>query len=230
MCTPRQVCSAPQGKKPLTYSQRSGVLASVNAHSFWWSKSSAVTQATVPPPARDPPLDNAASGGHAETELLPASTNAEHAFLTPDILPDEASIASEASAVTNAIPPLQYGDLADLGLTSFWTPAGWVRYSFEVLHVTTGMPWFYVIVAGSMLWRLVATKLTIVSTRNASLLRPYASEMRALDDRAKNADQAGKMEAMLQKKKIFDKTGANMLASVGRAWDRLSCSWGCSLV
>ena len=117
--------------------------------------------------------------------------------------------------MTNAIPPLQYGDLADLGLTSFWTPAGWVRYSFEVLHVTTGMPWFYVIVAGSMLWRLVATKLTIVSTRNASLLRPYASEMRALDERAKNADQAGKMEAMLQKKKIFDKTGVNMLASVG---------------
>ena len=45
--------------------------------------------------------------------------------------------------------------------------------------MTTGMPWFYVIVAGSMLWRLVVTRLTIVSMRNASLLRLCASELRA---------------------------------------------------
>lgn len=206
----------------------------VNARSFWWSKSSASTEASVlPSPAQDPPMNNGAYGGHAETEFTPsltASSSAGHASLVPDtlpaVVPDEASIASEASAATDVIPPLQLGDFSDLGLTSFWTPAGWVRYSLEVLHVSTGMPWFYVLVTGTMLWRLAATKFTIAATRNASLLRPYAGELRAIDEKAQNADQAGKMEAMLQKKKIFEKTGVNALSSLGSTLGQVVIQFG----
>jgi len=225
----------------LTCSQHSGLLASgavsmgvVNARSFWWSKSSASTEATISSsPAQDPPMNHGACGGHAEAEFAPsltASSNAGHELLVPDTLPTavpgEASFASEASAVTNTIPPLQLGDFSDLGLTSFWTPAGWVRYSFEVLHVTTGMPWFYVLVTGTMLWRLAATQFTIAATRNASLLRPYAGELQAIDEKAQNADQAGKMEAMLQKKKIFAKTGVNALSSLGSSLGQLVIQFG----
>lgn len=241
MChgTLRRVLFASARRKLLTCSQRSGLLASgavsmgvVNARSFWWSKSS--TEASVlPSPAQDPPMNNGACGGHAETEFTPsltASSSAGHALLVPDtlpaVVPDEASIASEASAATDVIPPLQLGDFSDLGLTSFWTPAGWVRYSLEVLHVSTGMPWFYVLVTGTMLWRLAATKFTIAATRNASLLRPYAGELRAIDEKAQNADQAGKMEAMLQKKKIFEKTGVNALSSLGSTLGQVVIQFG----
>ncbi|KAL4077743.1 60Kd inner membrane protein-domain-containing protein [Scleroderma citrinum] len=195
----------------------------VNARSFWWSKSSASTQATASPSsAPNPPLDASARPYDKETGATPsltASTDTGHALLVPDTMdtaiPDEASLASEPSVVANIIPPLHHGDFYDLGLAQWWSPAGWVRYSFEVLHVTTGMPWFYVIVAGTMLWRLAATKFTIEATRNASRLRPYAAELRTIDEKAEHADQTAKLEAMLQKKKIMDKTGVSMLSSAG---------------
>ncbi|KAI6017649.1 hypothetical protein BKA83DRAFT_4322006, partial [Pisolithus microcarpus] len=66
---------------------------------------------------------------------------------------------------------------AAIFMTNWLSPAGWVRYSMEVLPVTTGMPWFYVVVVGTLAWRLASIPLTIVSARNASRLRPFAAQM-----------------------------------------------------
>ncbi|KIK17878.1 hypothetical protein PISMIDRAFT_14766 [Pisolithus microcarpus 441] len=64
----------------------------------------------------------------------------------------------------------------------------------EVLPVTTGMPWFYVVVVGTLAWRLASIPLTIVSARNASRLRPFAAQMKVLSGKVEMADQAGKLE------------------------------------
>ncbi|KAI6037180.1 hypothetical protein BKA83DRAFT_4172776, partial [Pisolithus microcarpus] len=61
--------------------------------------------------------------------------------------------------------------------TNWLSPAGWVRYSMEVLRVTTGMPWFYVIVVGTLALRLASIPLTIISTLNASHLHQFAAQM-----------------------------------------------------
>ncbi|KAI6017593.1 hypothetical protein BKA83DRAFT_4128189 [Pisolithus microcarpus] len=42
--------------------------------------------------------------------------------------------------------------------------------------------------------RLASIPPTIISTRNASRLRPFAAQMKALDEKAEMADQAGKLE------------------------------------
>ncbi|KAI6118168.1 60Kd inner membrane protein-domain-containing protein [Pisolithus sp. B1] len=201
-----------------------GPASVVNARSFWWSKS---------PPAPEPSNSPAIPASPTPAQPLgtePNNISIDTAMQSSPIPADEAVATSPASdalvtattdstsaisELTNIIPPLQHGDLYDLGLVSWFSPAGWVRYSMEVLHVTTGMPWFYVIVVGTLAWRLASIPLTIISTRNASRLRPFASQMKALDERAEKADQAGKLEIMLKKKQITEKAGVTVLSSLG---------------
>ena len=78
------------------------------------------------------------------------------------------------------IPPLQYGDLASLGLASGWTPAGWIRWSFELLNVSTGLPWFYTIVLGTILWRVIQLPVAvqaIQTTSRLNLIKPQFEKL-----------------------------------------------------
>ena len=68
-------------------------------------------------------------------------------------------------AIADLVPPLQFGDFAELGLSG-WSPPGIVAKSFEWMQVCTGMPWFYTIIAGTIFWRL-------------ALVYPYIENLRA---------------------------------------------------
>ncbi|KAI6037972.1 60Kd inner membrane protein-domain-containing protein [Pisolithus marmoratus] len=194
----------------------------VNARNFWWSRSPAPepnAPAIPASPAPTQPLETGSNNISMETATQVSPTPTDEAVVTSPasdaLVTATTDSASSASELINVIPPLQHGDLYDLGLVSWFSPAGWVRYSMEVLHVTTGMPWFYVIVVGTIAWRLASIPLTIVSSRNASRLRPFAAQMKALDEKAEKADQAEKLEIMLRKKQMTEKAGVTVLSSLG---------------
>ncbi|KAG6336305.1 hypothetical protein ID866_2781 [Astraeus odoratus] len=212
------------------------------ARTFWWSKTTTTERGPVAvPPAKVASLDttNCECNAKIEPAGIPSDPVAASAVTSTDagLAPPESgtlvistsnqtSTPSDITEMTNMIPPLHHGDFYDLGLVSWWSPAGWVRYSMEVLHVATGMPWFYVMVAGTVVWRLAASKLTIVATRSASRLRPHAAELRALDEQAQHADQAAKMEIILKKRKIMEKSGVGMLSTVGAPLGQLVIQLG----
>jgi YidC/Oxa1 family membrane protein insertase len=108
------------------------------------------------------------------------------------------SVDTPPSSVTDfitpdMISPLQYGDLADLGLIS-WTPAGLIRWSLEVMQVSTGTPWFWTIVAGTVFWRLVLLPLSIKGSQNVARMTIHAPELEAAKKRLNAASSKRKAD------------------------------------
>ncbi|KIJ60893.1 hypothetical protein HYDPIDRAFT_116567 [Hydnomerulius pinastri MD-312] len=195
-----------------------------NTRSYWWSKPSTPVAATTEASSPPPPEPAAAASSIHEVPPVPESAPPDAIAQTvssPDTAPsldaisealpvDPSTMASELSQIaSNVIPPLQYGDLAALGIAG-WSPAGLIRWSFELLQVTTGMPWFYAIITGTLLWRVALVPNSIKAVRNAAKLRPYAEEIKALDTKAATGDHIQKMEATHKKTKIIEKAGVNM--------------------
>ena len=133
----------------------------------------------------------------------------------PPVQADTLADTSEATSITaiTDIPPLQYGDLAELGLIS-WTPAGFVRWSLELIQVTTGIPWFHTIVVTTLLYRVILMPLGIQSLRNSARLLPMTPRMNAVKAEMTAAQKAGDMlgtqRALLKQKQIYKDAGVNM--------------------
>jgi YidC/Oxa1 family membrane protein insertase len=105
------------------------------------------------------------------------------------------AISSQASLL-----PMQYGDLANLGLIG-WNPAGLARWSLELIQVSTGMPWFWTIVAGTAFWRLFVLPLTIMSSKNTVRLTTNADKLDAAKNRlleARKTNDANKLNAAVK--------------------------------
>jgi YidC/Oxa1 family membrane protein insertase len=66
--------------------------------------------------------------------------------------------------------------MAALGLVG-WSPAGWVCWSMELLNVSSGMPWFWTIVAGSALWRLLCVPFAIKGFQASAQLMPLQPQL-----------------------------------------------------
>lgn len=187
-------------------------LGIAHSRSLWWSRTPSpgpVQPDTTPLHASDiEPLVASATVDASQ----PSTAANDGDLSSPDTLPH----IPDLSPAPTSIPPLQPGEFYDLGLIHWWSPAGWVRYSFEVLHTSTGLPWFYVIVLGSLAWRLLALPLGIIAVRNASRLRPFAAEMSALDDRlSKSKDRAVQLAVMLEKKRIQERAGVGIGSTLG---------------
>ncbi|KAF9529162.1 60Kd inner membrane protein-domain-containing protein [Crepidotus variabilis] len=124
--------------------------------------------------------------------------------VTPVMPPDvdlalDSIAALDSSSLTDTVlqhaGQLQWGDLSALGLTGY-TPAGLIRWSFEVINVTTQLPWFWTIVAGSAFWRLVCVPLTIAATRNAAKLAPHQEAIKALQEKMNKVSTKNPAEKM----------------------------------
>ncbi|KAG8215339.1 hypothetical protein J3R82DRAFT_8933 [Butyriboletus roseoflavus] len=200
-----------------------------NVRNYWWSKPTASEAAnpTEPSPQHTPEpvaqAKTAASPATPDKTVVSTDTPSEHVARTEAIVPtpvptsepisevlpsNMSALASEGA--TNLIPPLQYGDFAALGITSWW-PSGIMSWSFELLQVSTGMPWFYTIIAGTLFWRATLIPTALTSMRNTARLRPYADQIKTLDDQAQGVkDRAAKMEIMLKKQKLMEKAGVSL--------------------
>ncbi len=110
-----------------------------------------------------------------------SSTELEKSVSSPEIIPDTSfipdgtEVTEVATGFASHIPPLQYGDLAALDLIN-WYPAGIVRWSFEILNVSIGLPWFWTIVAGTVFWRVACLPFSIYSLRESAKMQPLAKK------------------------------------------------------
>ena len=128
---------------------------------------------------------------------------------------DAAGPASEIleNAISHLPPALQYGDLAALGLIG-WSPAGIVRWSLELINVSTGLPWFWTIVAGSLFWRFALVPLTIAGIRNSARLLPLQSKILKSQEEMKKIREKGDTLALqkqaLKMRKTYQDAGVNL--------------------
>ncbi|KAJ3727508.1 60Kd inner membrane protein-domain-containing protein [Lentinula raphanica] len=105
---------------------------------------------------------------------------------------------------TSVVPPaLQLGDLASLGLISY-TPAGLIRWSFELINVGTGLSWFWTIIAGTLFWRLALVPVVIKTMQFSSRMHLIQPQTQAIMQQTTEARQKGDMLAMqkLQKDQV----------------------------
>lgn len=73
------------------------------------------------------------------------------------------------------------------------------------------MPWFYTIIAGTLFWRAALIPSALTSMRNAARLRPYAEQIKTLDEQAQAVkDRTAQMEVMLKKQKLIEKAGVSL--------------------
>jgi len=124
------------------------------------------------------------------------------------------------------IPPLHYGSLADLGLIG-WHPVGLVRWSLEAIQITTGMPWFWTIVAGTAFWRMVVLPVIISSSRNAARTIFYAPQIEAAQRRLAAPDKtADPHQLRIELAIAYKKLGINPLVSLFAAFVQLPVAIG----
>ncbi|KAI0673121.1 60Kd inner membrane protein-domain-containing protein [Trametes maxima] len=158
------------------------------------------------------------------------------AVSTPDAVPVEPSAAVDAAssvpspdaalppvpAPTDALPtelvsaipsPLQYGDLAALGLAS-WTPAGICRWGMELLQVSTGLPWFWTIVGTTVISRIILFPFSVKQMQGTAALAPYQKDIASIRDEMAEAQKKKDMLAMqraaLRQKLIYQKAGVSI--------------------
>ncbi|KAJ6463523.1 60Kd inner membrane protein-domain-containing protein, partial [Mycena sanguinolenta] len=112
-----------------------------------------------------------------------------------------------------AIPPLQHGDLQALGLCH-WTPVGLIQYSFELVNIWTGLPWFHTVIAATLLWRVFIFPFAVIGMRNTTRMRPIAPQMNAMTQQIQAARMMGDTVAMqkasLEAAKLRDSAGVSM--------------------
>ncbi|KAF5375426.1 hypothetical protein D9615_007933 [Tricholomella constricta] len=145
---------------------------------------------------------------------------ASSANVAPEAVPVAASaevLPGLADAVTTHLPAaLQYGDLAALGLVS-WTPAGIIRWSIELINVTTGLPWFWTIVAGSLLWKAILVPISVKSLRNSARLLPLQPHIVKLQKEMevvrKTGDKLAMQRTALKIRKLYNDAGISMGAT-----------------
>ncbi|KAG0706191.1 60Kd inner membrane protein-domain-containing protein [Suillus ampliporus] len=195
-----------------------------HTRNFWWSKSVIPEQQAAS--AVESALVSSSNTNSAVVDTEPATavnTATLDSTPIPGTTPQDSLTGVAASdvgidipAVDIAIPPLQYGDLAELGLAG-WSPAGIIRWSFEILQVSSGMPWFYTIVAGTLLWRLIILPANIMSLRNSSRLLPYTDKLQAVTTEWKQIDTSDRLALQrisLKRQKIYEEAGARVLPSI----------------
>lgn len=118
----------------------------------------------------------------ANVELVNTSTGVDSTNLldTPaGVDVDVEGITSNLTEtlISNVPAAFQYGDMAALGLAG-WSPAGIVRWSMELLNVSTGMPWFWTIVAGTALWKLFCLPFAISGFQVSARMAPLQPQIK----------------------------------------------------
>ncbi|KAG1829338.1 60Kd inner membrane protein-domain-containing protein [Suillus variegatus] len=199
-----------------------------HTRNYWWSKSkSAIPEQQAASVVESAPASSS-NIGTTVVDLEPATTT-NAATLELDSAPIPATTTQDSltavvdsgagidiPALDAVIRPLQYGDLAELGLAG-WSPAGIIRWSFELLQVSTGMPWFYTIIAGTLLWRVLILPANIMSLRNSSRLLPYTDKLQAVTAEWKSIDTSDRIALQrisLKRQKIYEQAGARVLPSI----------------
>ncbi|KZT23002.1 hypothetical protein NEOLEDRAFT_576079 [Neolentinus lepideus HHB14362 ss-1] len=151
-------------------------------------------------------LQSAPATPSADSSVLTSAASSTSDVVPPtDLFPDTA--AEFTSLVPASIPPIQYGDLANLGLTS-WSPIGLSVWALEIINTSTGLPWLQTIVLGTMLSRAIILPMSIVSMREAGKMLTIQPQLKAVRDEMVAAKQSQNLlqmqRMMLVQKSLFE--------------------------
>jgi YidC/Oxa1 family membrane protein insertase len=209
--------------RPLNACQRVGlypyplrVQPSLATRSIWLfskrEKADAAPPAAAPPstvPSQPVAVPETASG----TSVTPLTPTAD--AVPADAIAQVSSFPqSEILDTAAALAPLQYGDLAVLGLAG-WSPAGLSSWMLELVNVSTGLPWFHTIVVGTFLSRLLLLPFSIKQLRNTAALAPYQPRLLELKDEFNRVyatgDQLAVQRIALKQRSVYEESGVSML-------------------
>ncbi|KAF7973244.1 hypothetical protein HWV62_15751 [Athelia sp. TMB] len=192
-----------------------------HARSFWGAAAAAPAPAPAPaPPTPVVPSTEAAAASAAPVDPPPTwtpdalSSAPDPTTLATSPAPDAlTTLSTDTLAALTAIPPLQPGDLSALGLLSY-TPAGLVRWTLELLHTTTHLPWFWTIAGGTLLWRLALLPVTLRATRNSARMIQHGPALQAASEEfkasvARTADPGERAAAMHKMMAVYTAAGVN---------------------
>lgn len=181
---------------------------------------SELTFEQAPPEAAVPA--NATSGF---SEAFPADST----ILLDSDLSAPIAASSSISDTLISIAPLQYGDLAALGL-AHWTPSGICQWMLEIINVSTGMPWFYTIIAGTVLSRVLLLPFSIQQLRNSARLAPYQGRLMQIKDEMNRSretrDPLAMQKVALKQRKVYEEAGVSMLPMLATPFVQLPVTLG----
>ena len=193
-----------------------------SARSVWGTGGG--SQAPVPPVAEiaatTPVIEEATSAAAVAASSIPTSEPASVVEVIKSV--DPSALESVTQAATNAVAThgsavLQWGEMASLGLTG-WTPAGFVRWSMELIHLGLNIPWFWTIVGGTAAWRFFCLPFILKGLRTSAALVPIQAQLTALQERV-TAASATKNPVEMQKaatamRKLYADNGISPLGGL----------------
>ncbi|KAI0076978.1 hypothetical protein K474DRAFT_1596816 [Panus rudis PR-1116 ss-1] len=82
----------------------------------------------------------------------------------------------------------------------------------EIVHVTSGLPWFWTIIVSTLLSRVVLFPFSVIALRNSAKMIPYQPQLNALREQmnASRGNQLLMQKALLQQKKLYEKIGVSI--------------------
>ncbi|KAL5478842.1 hypothetical protein ACEPAI_2119 [Sanghuangporus weigelae] len=127
--------------------------------------------------------------------LTQAEVSAPTDISSTDVFSDTLSDAALQIATSPA--PTKYGDMEALGLVS-WAPAGLAPWVLESVQVSTGLPWWQVIMLTTMGARMALVPLVISAQEMQGRIAPLQPKLTELRDRAMKARAEGDLFGMRQ--------------------------------
>jgi len=102
----------------------------------------------------------------------------------------------------------------------------------EFINVSSGLPWFHTIVAGTLLSRLLLLPFSIKQLRNSSALAPHQPRLLELKEELNRAYQTGDHLAVqrvaLKQRRVYEESGVSMLPMLLMPFVQLPVTLGCS--
>lgn len=107
--------------------------------------------------------------------------------------------------------------LASLGLGGYW-PIGLLQSGLELIHVTTGLPWWGTIAVSTAIIRTLITPAVVLGQRNSANMANSMPGMQEINDRVAEAKQMGDNYALTQAQQelsiYMKRNGCNPLKSM----------------
>lgn len=179
--------------------------------SIWlFSKKAEAPPPSTPTPPPEALVPEPVAPVAAPVAATPAATPAvDDAVTQVAALPQSDTLDTLA-----ALAPLQYGDLTALGLAG-WSPAGLSSWLLELVNISTGLPWFHTIIAGTLLSRLLLVPFSIKQLRNSAALAPHQPRLLELKEELNRAyqtgDKIGVQRVALKQRRVYEESGVSML-------------------
>ncbi|KAJ1949070.1 hypothetical protein IWQ62_006795, partial [Dispira parvispora] len=126
------------------------------------------------------------------------------------------TLGSQVEKVATAA--MQYGDLKAMGLVN-WTPVGAIEALLEMVHVSTGLPWWGTIVVCTLGMRLLILPFAVRTQRNSAKIQNLKPEVDSIMAKLKRANETNdthrKIRLSQELSNVYTKNGCHPASILG---------------